>query len=325
MKRAFPSGGKRKDSSKVNSQSKPKTARFYETRKDVFLLPIPSLASVPRRKARVQYHQLDLIKNGVEFNSGMATKAIYEKIVNCFKQHGLELEDVEILKAIGDDLVTPNIDEIDYKNLMGIVNQGPLYVRSKVKLPGFDKLEPKPSMPELSDSESEPDIASDFGLIDDNEDKVVQSRIPFKPVRLIKCPLCFNGFEVATIEAHAAICKADVFDREDEIDKIFLDFADDTEEAGFEEHSESVELNKPPAFRPFTDSDLKDALNRIAESQREAGTERVTVRRSSVWKDFVDHMSKPWHPPGSRNYTVTFLGEAGVDAGGPKREFFTGR
>ena len=47
--------------------------------------------------------------------------------------------------------------------------------------------------------------------------------------------------------------------------------------------------------------------------------------QDEVWKDFVNHMSKPWNIPGWPYYKVTFLEEACVDAGEPKREFFTGR
>ena len=50
-------------------------------------------------------------------------------------------------------------------------------------------------------------------------------------------------------------------------------------------------------------------------------TRRITVRRSRLFDDTIKTLKvRPWNP--SNLLKVTFLGELGVDDGGPRREYF---
>lgn len=57
--------------------------------------------------------------------------------------------------------------------------------------------------------------------------------------------------------------------------------------------------------------------------QKESRTEVFKCRRDCAWADFIAHRKKPWSDA-KNTIVVTFLSEAAVDTGGPRREFFSG-
>ncbi len=49
---------------------------------------------------------------------------------------------------------------------------------------------------------------------------------------------------------------------------------------------------------------------------------RVTVRRKSLWQDYLRARKGNYNPKDA--IKITFCGEPAIDDGGPKREFFSG-
>ena len=65
---------------------------------------------------------------------------------------------------------------------------------------------------------------------------------------------------------------------------------------------------------------LQEHKESIVSSDKEA-TRRITVRRSHLFDDTIKMLkTRPWNP--LHHFKVTFLGEPGIDDGGPRREFF---
>jgi hypothetical protein len=50
---------------------------------------------------------------------------------------------------------------------------------------------------------------------------------------------------------------------------------------------------------------------------------RVTVRRKSLWQDYLRARKGNYNPKDA--IKITFCGEPAIDDGGPKREFFSGK
>ena len=58
----------------------------------------------------------------------------------------------------------------------------------------------------------------------------------------------------------------------------------------------------------------------------EEGICHLSIRRMQAWKDYVSYFKKSWNKHKTHYpVSVSFLGEAAVDTGGPKREFFSGK
>lgn len=72
------------------------------------------------------------------------------------------------------------------------------------------------------------------------------------------------------------------------------------------------------------DKDLNTAITNLRSVlQNNAITNRIAIRRSSPFADYVAAREKKWFKP-KGTLKVTFVGEPAVDDGGPKREFFSG-
>jgi len=76
----------------------------------------------------------------------------------------------------------------------------------------------------------------------------------------------------------------------------------------------AAEVPNPP--------DIKDILKGIS-NHVDKKIFRIHVRRKFLWEDFLESRKRPWVKP-CHTIKVVFLGEAAIDDGGPKREFFTG-
>ena len=64
-----------------------------------------------------------------------------------------------------------------------------------------------------------------------------------------------------------------------------------------------------PGFQPIEDADYEEFNN-------------IHIRRNHIWSDALRSLSKASFNP-LVPIRVTFIGEAGIDEGGPGREFFS--
>ena len=68
---------------------------------------------------------------------------------------------------------------------------------------------------------------------------------------------------------------------------------------------------------------LQECLDDLKRNVNEEKTS-IFVRRKLLWEDYVSaNKRNKWFNP-ANNLKVNFIGEAAVDGGGPRREFFCG-
>ena len=133
----------------------------------------------------------------------------------------------------------------------------------------------------------------------------------------ISCPTCFEMFPFDQIKAHANICADNPIDligyvSDDNLEEILNDFPEinaDVNEFG----------NTSPVMKM---EKMKDLVTELAKNVEPVKI-RISVRRKSVFKDYLETAKKPWFNY-RRMLKVTFIGEPAVDDGGPHREFFSG-
>ncbi len=72
------------------------------------------------------------------------------------------------------------------------------------------------------------------------------------------------------------------------------------------------------------DLSLKEKIENISQAFQETGTEPeiLSVRRRKLWQDTAQKLGRHYINC-ITPFSVSFIGEAGIDAGGPKREFFS--
>lgn len=131
------------------------------------------------------------------------------------------------------------------------------------------------------------------------------------------CPTCFRMFPFDQIEAHANICADNHIDpigyvSDDNLEELLNDFPEiSTDVSEVENTSPDTKMEK-----------MKDLVTELAKNVQPVKI-RISVRRKSVFKDYLETAKKPWFN-GRRMLKVTFIGEPAVDDGGPRREFFSG-
>eukprot|EP00794_Sanderia_malayensis_P011578 gene11578-12771_t len=83
-------------------------------------------------------------------------------------------------------------------------------------------------------------------------------------------------------------------------------------------------LEKPERTKTSTSLSLKEKLSNIGKAFQEINSEpeAVSVRRRKLWQDTAQKLGR-LYANCICPIVVSFIGEAGVDAGGPKREFFS--
>ena len=232
------------------------------------------------------------------------------------------------MKAMDDSLVDPGVEDIDYKALQHIIGHGKIvYLRSTRPLYRYpqasirfqeDGSESSSGGEEIEEMESSSETHAVV-----QKRSLLSSNSPVTPKK-VECPLCYSLFSSDEIELHASICSGDDHDRPDFIDlALQVDGEADDAVDGCEDEV-IKEGPREEVAKTYTKEDLMAALELPLSQQRTAGTESIRILRNSAWKDFTNYMQKPWKPSGFKNYRVSFLGEIGIDAGGPKREFFTG-
>lgn len=140
---------------------------------------------------------------------------------------------------------------------------------------------------------------------------------------LMRCPVCNLKFPLSDIEEHADICAT-------ARSTPFLCIPDETYiESEQEELEDDVLRSQADMSRNVENkSKLKHELVRVIKSGASMDlTQHVTltVRRGFTFRDFHNFFSKSWNKRKQNHpYTVTFIGEAGLDTGGVSREFYSG-
>ena len=127
----------------------------------------------------------------------------------------------------------------------------------------------------------------------------------------VRCPVCAAFQPVEIIKEHAAFCAEQKF-------PVILssgeDFGDDDD--GLPMATQSKETSS------FSIESVKQLLNGCVPSKDSL---KLRVTRGSEFDSFVDRFSESWvQKKIGSDLVVHFVGEAGVDQGGPKREFFCG-
>ena len=139
------------------------------------------------------------------------------------------------------------------------------------------------------------------------------------PVAFHQCPTCFELFSQREIKSHADACAEEWVDPigdPDHVAEIPVEeepagnLADDTSTLG-----ESAEANLE------TVKNTVCSLRSLCQCEL---TNRLSIRRRLIFKDYMDARKKKWFKPKAL-VKVTFIGEPAVDDGGPRREFFTGK
>ena len=164
---------------------------------------------VPRKVTRQIYYQKNLVAIAARLNSNMTEMDIIEAIrlslPSVFERY--PLTEFQFLKAIGDSLFSPEINEWDFKTLKHVYQNGPIYIRVTKPLKCFHT--------------GEEDLykETDLGRLstDDDDDNYLGMNEPCSstvPTRVHKvlCPICNLTFDKEQLENHADICARRKFD-----------------------------------------------------------------------------------------------------------------
>ena len=334
---------------------KSKAKKVIEMVKDVFFITNPDINTVPRRNERQQYYINNLVASAVKFHSEMDAFEIKQEISCRFSQFNqLLFPEFEFLKAIDDCLVQPNVEEWDFKTLKHMFGQGPIYIRSINKIKTKYELIAPCSLDELNedsddnnylnddkaitpappkDTKKHPKINNVPKIIKDvcNENIAGSSRIDnnntilnyYQRERSLDCPICFNKFPYREIESHAQLCagKFDLDEFELDVDT-GRDPTDEFDETFAYDDCAEVEADHEYSKKGEEKKDVKDILNNLKHIS--SSNIKLVIRLKRSWEDYINYLKKPWMKQ-CCNYTIEFLGETGVDTGGLKRQFFTGK
>ena len=132
------------------------------------------------------------------------------------------------------------------------------------------------------------------------------------------CPIWNNPFSVSTIEEHAHLCM-------DNNKKFFFERQPESSD---EEKSVSMIDEKIEKMRGHLDQrELVSAIYSQFQKceMNEENELAINARRGFCFKDFLKTFQKNWNIKRMRNkYSITFIGESGVDTGGVSRKFYSG-
>ena len=195
---------------------------------------------------------------------------------------------------------------------------------SKIHFYLCDKLDFE-KVQDFADTESDDEILMPIGKekkeivclesaisISDDDEKTNSFQVP-----TTSCPTCFKMFPFDQIEVHANVCA------DNHIDPIGNVSDDDLEELLQDSSEECIDKGEVDNSSPDTKMEkMKDLVTELARNVQPVKI-RISIRRKSVFKDYLETAKKPWFN-GRRMLKVTFIGEPAVDDGGPRREFFSG-
>ena len=135
----------------------------------------------------------------------------------------------------------------------------------------------------------------------------------------VGCPICSEKFPVSKIEAHADVCltnSQNPFMMQDKYMNTYSDTDSDIDEyidAGVPSETKEIKMS------------VMELINSCTFPNNESICQ-LTVRRSSAFEDANKYFKRLWNKRKKElQLVVSFVGEAGIDTGGPLREFFSCR
>ena len=168
-------------------------------------------------------------------------------------------------------------------------------------------------MKAVSTSDFTMDIIFNNQTFENNEVPVAQ--LPLQVAKSVSCPVCLQYFDVNDIEMHASQC-AD--------DKYPLILIEDEDSLGNVENKDLASTNS--IQEPLELFSLDKLKTLISECKIKEDTAiKLRVKRGCEFDSFLSKFQQKWvREKIGYNLIVQFVGEAGIDQGGPKREFFSG-
>ncbi|XP_031565225.1 G2/M phase-specific E3 ubiquitin-protein ligase-like [Actinia tenebrosa] len=131
------------------------------------------------------------------------------------------------------------------------------------------------------------------------------------------CPTCHTSFPLSLIEEHADICCERVA-RASELAYSNLMLTMEVED---NQDNPAQDVDHMAQEREEEKSELKYIIEKI-KGRVSAKSSHIDVQRKFIFDDYLEGRKRPWIKAENR-LSVVFIGEAAVDDGGPRREFFT--
>ena len=323
--------------------------------KDVILLPGPKVSNVPKGVAREE-----LFVRGFTTTFELSTFMSEEEIRTILEA---KLKDklgeswgpkFTFVRAVGNKIIAPQLSEsecYDGKMIKHFSGQGPVYIRANKDISSL-LIQWKRDATESSSDEDDDDALTCS--------TPVQTQLPTPSCNLIttsgaaqpstsnasshslsnqrkvRCPTCRYSFPPEDIEVHADGCAEEKFGSFDEnkYNELMMDSFDANNHGDIVCHQEpsaividdddGISNDELPLLTPENHkSKIIDAvtkLNTLVPEQKN----RYHIRRKTVFDDYVNTRERSkWMEPENK-LKVSFIGEPGLDGGGPRREFLTG-
>lgn len=269
------------------------------------------------RNGRKKYYNSKLVASAVRLTEEMTEEDVRDVIKSRFHLFvGEEFPEFEFISAVDDDLVKPSVPSWNFRTIKHIYRTGPVYLRCKKKYDIFieeqhdneecvysdDSWDDKLLQPALH-IKSNDTMRESVNLLSSSSTCSIN---PTKAKPLLNCPLCYKDFPSNEIEHHASSCSTPTT------------IIDDP-------YSISSDEDDNDRTIPFMESQLDSTktLEEVIKPIQLYGIEKFKIRRGKAWLDFCQTLEKPW-VTGKKKFSITFVGEAGIDDGGLSREFFSG-
>ncbi|CAB4038980.1 PREDICTED: uncharacterized protein LOC107339408 isoform X2, partial [Paramuricea clavata] len=260
------------------------------------------------------------------------------------------------VRAVCNKIIVPSMsktESFDGRMVKHFAGQGPIYIRalrdiSSALMKGhWKRIEPDCS---ASDDESDDNASVKSpvhepctGPLHPPSPDISTTRLSSEPStsatnepscsrNLIACPTCHNAFPAGEIELHADACAEEKYGsvNENQYNNIMEEF-DDIYEIENTSHVETPTINvydndEIPNDDILTPENhkqkIKDAIYRLNKLVPDKQN-KYHIRRKTIFDDYVNaRVRSKWMQPENK-IRVTFVGEKGIDGGGPKREFLS--
>ena len=349
-----PKSGKRAKSSTSKAPKKQRntnTATERKCVKDVILLPGPKVSCVPKGVAREE-----LFVRGFTTTFELSTSMSEEEVRDML---GKKLKDklgdspgskFTFVRAVSNKIIAPDLSKSECFNgrmIKHFSGQGPVYIRANKDISSpliqWQRVAADSSSDEsddgahFSDHQAAEHIPLQTQLVLPNSDLASESvttqpstsnanQSSSRNPKTIKCPTCRSAFPAEDIEAHADACAEEKFgsfgENEYELRKDLFDM--NNHEPPTIISDDEISNEKMVVLTPENHkSKILEALTKLNTLVPEQHN-RYHIRRKTMFDDYVSARERcKWMKPENK-LKVSFIGEPGLDGGGPRREFLTG-
>lgn len=355
-----PKAGKRAKSSSSKAPKKQRTKASGTERKsvkDVILLPGPKVNCVPKGVAREELYVRGFTTT-FDLSLSMNEEEIRQVLEEKFKDKlGNILAGTKFIfvRAVSNKIVVPSLsktESFDGRMLKHFAGQGPIYIRaladiSSVLIKGQWKRIEHDSSGSGDESDDDPSEPCPGSLLHPASPDISTTKLLPKPStstanepscsrNVISCPTCHNAFPVSEIEQHADVCAEEKYGSVDENQyNNLMESFDDIDEI---ENTSNVET---PTIYVDEDNEIpnddiiailgpdnhKEKINEAVYRLNKLVPDKQNkyhIRRKTIFDDYVNTRVRcKWMKPENK-IRVAFVGEMGIDGGGPKREFLSG-